>query len=246
MNLLGLIITILVNYLSNTGFINGNRMKTISDLYDNYFTPASYAFSIWGLIYIFLIAFVIYTFKTLRTYSNLINKVNPWFLMSCVLNCAWIFAWVNDYSGLSVLIMICLLVVVIKILLNLEGEATSFPAKVFVHWPFSLYAGWLSVALIANMAAFLTKIEWDDLGISEVNWTIIMLLVAGLLNIVMIWKKSKIVYALVGCWGLFAVAVSNKDQNDTIYLVGCATAFFILVNCVLSTISIFRIGNKTL
>lgn len=41
-----------VNYLSNAGVLNGNSMKTISDRYFNYFTPAGYAFSIWGLIYI--------------------------------------------------------------------------------------------------------------------------------------------------------------------------------------------------
>jgi hypothetical protein len=51
-NGIALIITIFVNYLSNTGALNGNTMKVVSDKYFNYFTPAGFAFSIWGLIYV--------------------------------------------------------------------------------------------------------------------------------------------------------------------------------------------------
>ncbi len=45
-NGLALILTITINYLSNTGIFNGNTMATVSDRYSNFFTPAGYAFSI--------------------------------------------------------------------------------------------------------------------------------------------------------------------------------------------------------
>ena len=54
-------LTLVINYLSNTGIFNGNTVKIVSDKYHNYFTPADYAFSIWGLIYLDLIVFVFYT-----------------------------------------------------------------------------------------------------------------------------------------------------------------------------------------
>jgi hypothetical protein len=59
-NILALIITLIINYLSNTGIFNGNTMATVSARYQNFFTPAGYAFSIWGVIYLGLAAFVIY------------------------------------------------------------------------------------------------------------------------------------------------------------------------------------------
>ena len=40
--------------------LNGMDTGTISDMFPNYFTPASYVFSIWGLIYLGLAAFAIY------------------------------------------------------------------------------------------------------------------------------------------------------------------------------------------
>ncbi len=59
-NVIALLITLAINYLSNTGIFNGNTMATVSARYQNYFTPAGYAFSIWGVIYLGLLAFVIY------------------------------------------------------------------------------------------------------------------------------------------------------------------------------------------
>ena len=59
-NGVALVFTIVMNYLSNTGIFNGNTMQTVSDNYRNFFTPAGYAFSIWGVIYLGLLGFVFY------------------------------------------------------------------------------------------------------------------------------------------------------------------------------------------
>ena len=69
-NGIALVSTIVINYLSNTGAFNGKTIADFSDKYHNYFTPAGYAFSIWGLIYLGLLAFVIYTGR------GLFKKVN--------------------------------------------------------------------------------------------------------------------------------------------------------------------------
>ncbi|WP_228410166.1 hypothetical protein [Chryseobacterium viscerum] len=60
LNTVALVVTIGINYLSNTGILNNETMATISAKFQNLFTPAGYAFSIWGLIYLGLLGFVIY------------------------------------------------------------------------------------------------------------------------------------------------------------------------------------------
>lgn len=60
-----LVFTIVFNYLSNTGIFNGKTIANVSDQYQNLFTPAGYAFSIWGFIYLLLIGFVFYTGRSL-------------------------------------------------------------------------------------------------------------------------------------------------------------------------------------
>ena len=124
-NIFALIVTIVLNYLSNTGIFNGNTMSTVSAAYQNLFTPAGYAFSIWGLIYLGLAAFVIYhavvSFKSNQE-NNVVLKVGWWFVISCIANCAWIFAWLYDYTGLSVIIMKMLLFSLVMIILKTRME----------------------------------------------------------------------------------------------------------------------------
>ena len=234
-NGVALIATIIVNYLSNTGVFNGNTMKTISDKYHNYFTPAGYAFSIWGLIYIGLLAFVIYTggglFKK-ATDEWPIVEIGWWFVISCVANSLWVVAWLYDYIGISVVLMIVLLFSLIKIILNTRMELDDLPLKkiAFVWWPFCIYSGWISVALIANVAAWLTKIKWDGFGISEIVWALIMIIVAGIVNLLMIWKRNMREFALAGVWALIAIAVANWNDVTSIGYVSVIVAAVLFIN----------------
>ncbi len=59
-NILAVILTLVVNGLANALPLNGRTTGSISDGFQVLFVPAGYVFSIWGLIYIGLIAFGIY------------------------------------------------------------------------------------------------------------------------------------------------------------------------------------------
>ena len=58
--LIAVIATIVVNGLANALPINGQGTGEISDRFDVYFVPAGYVFSIWGLIYVGLVAYAVY------------------------------------------------------------------------------------------------------------------------------------------------------------------------------------------
>lgn len=216
-NILAFLITLVFNYLSNTGIFNGNTMGSVSADYQNLFTPAGYAFSIWGLIYIGLTGFVIYQARSLfrknnnKEPDNFVLLIGWWFVISCLANSLWVLAWLYGYTGLSVVIMILLLFSLLKIVINtrMELDEVSLKTLLLVWWPFSIYSGWVSVALIANTAAWLTKIGWDGFGLSDVAWTIIMICVAGAINIYITWKRNMREFTLAGIWALIAIAVAN-------------------------------------
>src|SRR5699024_9996024 len=133
-----------------------------------------------------------------------------WFIVSCLANSLWIFAWLYDYIGLSVLLMLVLLIALLKIVSRTRMELTNPPFRIvaFLWWPFSLYAGWVAVALIANSAAYLTKLQWAGFGVSEPIWAVIMIIVSGLFYIFMTWKRHMREFAAVGVWALIAIAVA--------------------------------------
>lgn len=223
-NGVALIATLLMNYLSNTGLFNGNTNKTISDLYGNYFTPAGYAFSIWGFIYLGLLGFVFYTGRNLyqkNTDDSLQLKIGWWFVISCFANSFWLVAWLYNYLGLSILIMSVIFISLSKIIVNIKAGLVKFTTKdyLFVKLPFAVYLGWISVAFVANMAAFLTKINWDGWGITEITWTIIMIVVAGLINLFMIWRRNLPEFGSVGIWALLAISVANLNTGSSLSIV---------------------------
>ncbi len=237
-NFLGLIITIFINYLSNTGAIARKTIADVSDKNANLFTSAGYAFIIWGVIYLGLLGFVIYTGSSLFSKKpdndDTVERIGWWFLISCIANSLWVIVWLQQELLLSVVIMIVALFSLLKIIVNLNMEMDFHPLKKYllIYWPFAIYAGWLSVAFIADVSAWLTSIVWSGWGIPSETWAIIIYAVAMLVNIFMIWNRNLREFALVGVWALVAVGIANKN-NSTLYYCALICAAIIFINIVI-------------
>jgi hypothetical protein len=89
--------TIGFNALAATGYINDITAAEISDRYPTVVTPAGYAFSIWTLIYVGLLAFSVY--QAIPKHLERFGRVRTLYIASCVLNCAWIYFWHHGYIG---------------------------------------------------------------------------------------------------------------------------------------------------
>ena len=66
--------------------MDGKTIGGVSDNIKSLFTPAGYAFSIWGLIYLFLLGFAIYQGKSLfkkGADDSFVEKIGFWFIISC-------------------------------------------------------------------------------------------------------------------------------------------------------------------
>ena len=237
-----LVFTIIFNYLSNTGIFNGKTIANVSNEYQNLFTPSGYAFSIWGLIYLLLIGFVFYTGRSLfkpakNEADGFVEKVGWWFAISCLANCAWILTWLYGFTGVSVIVLFIAFISLLMILMEALKYNSNNAQKWFINFPFQIYAGWVSVALIAAVSAWLTKIGWDGWGISEITWTIILIIIASIIHLFMTWKKNAPIFALVAVWALVAIAMANKEVSDEIYFTALITAGIIFLS---SVIKIFK------
>lgn len=243
-NIIALIITLVINYLSNTGIFNESTMASVSSQYENLLTPAGYAFSIWSLIYLGLFAFIFYQSKALAgskdkndfigTEEETVYRIGWLFVASCAMNCLWVLSWVYDYIGISVIIMLLLLIFLFRIVVNtgIGLELASFKKLVFVWWPFSLYAGWITVALFANLASYLTKLGWDGLT-SHITWPILMMSLACLLFVIITWLRNMRAYALAGIWGLIAISVANWNSFHRVAQAALILAIILVISMML-------------
>ena len=235
LNGIAFISTIVMNYLSNTGAMNNTTIGEISGNLNTYFTPAGYAFSIWGLIYLLLLGFAIYQGRSLFVKvrdDDFILKIGWWFIISCIANSLWIVSWVYEYTGLSCFFIFLLLFSLLKIVWNNRMELWDAPISViaFLWWPFVIYSGWVTVASIANVSAYLVKIDWNGFGLSPVFWTISLLIVATLINVIITWKRNMREFALVGAWALVAIGIANQNIERLIVYTAFICAAILIIS----------------
>ncbi|MDR6124113.1 benzodiazapine receptor [Bacillus sp. SLBN-46] len=230
LNFLGLLLVVIVNALANTLPLNGQTTGEISNRLNVLFTPAGYVFSIWGLIYLLLFIWVLRQLPKNRRNLPLYQSTSGLFLLTCMLNILWIFLWHYEYFFYTVLVMIAFLIT----LIFLYKKVKSFhPPKIDVI-PISIYLGWVSVALIANISYYLVYIQWNGWGISPVVWTIIMLWVAALLAGIFYMKEKDPYYVLVFIWALIGIGVKNQATFPSVsyvsYVLSIALLIFLWVN----------------
>lgn len=218
---------IVLNVLSNTLPINNQTMPEISAKYPSLFTPAGFTFSIWGVIYLALLIFVVYQAMPSQRDNPTIAGISRPFQISCLGNASWILAWHYDFLNLSLLIMLVLLAMLIRIYraLLIEVERASIAQHLALHLPFSLYMGWITVATIANFSAVQTGNGWDDIGLTAVSWTLLKLATAGAIGATVILRFGDAIFVLVVAWAAYGISVM---QYATPAVSGGATTLSLL------------------
>jgi len=219
-NILAMIATIIINGLAVILPLNGKSTQELSDALPNLFVPANLTFSIWGIIYILWVVFAIYQardlFKKEKPQMPFLFQISWLFILSCVANSAWIFAWHYQQIGLSLIIMIILLLTLIALYERLDVGRSSVPLKekLCVHLPFSVYLGWITVATIANVTAYLVSVHWDGLGISDIMWTQLVISVGVLITLLALITRRDIAYSLVVVWALLGIYLKRTTQGS--------------------------------
>ena len=217
LNLLGFLGMVFINALAVAFPINNRSTGELSDLYPNLFVPAGLTFSIWAVIYLRLTIFIIYTLviaiKKDAQKSPFIEKIGLLFFVTSILNMAWIFAWHYEMVSLSLVAMLLLLASLIMIYLRLSiGISNSAPEeKYIVHLPFSVYLGWITIATIANVTAFLVDVKWNTFGLGEQFWTVAVIIVGVGIALVTLFRRRDIFYGLVVDWALLGILLKRLN-----------------------------------
>ena len=222
LNVLGFLGVVIVNALAVTLPLNNKTTGELSDQYPNLFVPAGLTFSIWGVIYILLAIFVIYglvvAIRKDSEKSSFIENIGIHFLISCLANIGWIFAWHYEILALSLVLMLILLGSLITIYLRLRiGKSDSTRTeKYVVHLPFSIYLGWITIATIANVTALLVDINWNTFGLSEPFWAIAVIIVGIAITLSVLFTRKDIFYCLVVDWALLGILLKRLADSTPV------------------------------
>jgi hypothetical protein len=218
LNTAALVLALIMNALANALPLNGRNTGEISDSIPNLFVPAGITFSIWGVIYTFLIVLVVYQIRSVvkREDPNpAVDRLGVWFSVSSMANALWIVTWHWQMMIPSLVIMLVLLVSLVimhtKIRREFFDHEIGTPFKVAVSLPISLYLGWITVATIANVTAVLVVFGWNGFGLSQPFWTVLMISIAVMVNLLAVALKGDIWFAGVGMWALLGIYLKRTS-----------------------------------
>ena len=224
--LIAILATLSVNIFSNffppRGLNIGEIANTI--LKGVLVTPANYAFAIWGLIYLGLIAYGIYQLRPNQRSDANIRRVDSLLIVACIAQIAWVYLFTLRLFWLSVVAMLAILLSLIGAYLQLGiGKRVSREYKWLAQMPFSIYLGWITVATIVNVASALYISRWDGWGISAVGWTAIMLIVGAVIAAIVTVQRADIAFTLVFVWAYVAIAIRHLN-TPLIWITALAAA----------------------
>lgn len=225
LNILAFALVIVMNTLAVTLPLNNQSTGEISDRLDIMITPAGYVFSIWSLIYLLLAIWIFRQFPKDRRNLPLYQETSGLFILSSLLNSAWIFVWHYNYFLVSVFIMVGLLLTLIALYKRVKSTGPSLLDIA----PFSIYLGWISVAAIVNITYYLTDIGWNGFGISELVWAYLGLIVATILAFWFRIGQHDKLYPLVFVWAFVGIGVKNMAEHSAYSYTAYALAIIILI-----------------
>jgi hypothetical protein len=219
-NTITLVIMLAANFVAGSGIFITTTVADVSHKYDTLFAPAGYAFIIWSFLFILAIAFVGFEWVLVKKGdpNGYINRTGCWFALSNVANTVWLYCWINEQLAWSVLIILLLLYTLCMLTVRLRAELDDEPVRtiLFVWWPISFYLGWIMVASIACIAAWLVSKGWHGGAVGEEAWTIIMIAIASALYVLIVITRNLREAASVGIWAFIAIAVKQWHAHNNI------------------------------
>ncbi|MGO4940224.1 tryptophan-rich sensory protein [Fundicoccus sp. Sow4_D5] len=213
-----LLLTIFVNFLGGTGQINGTSQAEVSDTYHTLITPAGFTFSIWSVIYSLLIISMITMVVKHKDhyYSKVIERITPFLWLSYLSNMIWIVLFSYQLIGLSTLFIFAYLFSLSIMMMRLKQ--INQKREWLIPLTIGLNTGWLFIASVVNLAAFLVQINWGGWGLTDSNWATILMVVAALFTFLVLFIVKNASFPLPIAWAFFGIFMELNTSGSDAFL----------------------------
>lgn len=213
-------LTLVMNGLATSLPLNGMDTRTISDMFPNFFTPAGYVFSIWGVIYLGLLAFTIYHSLPAQRTNPRLRGLGWLFILSNLFNSSWIFAWHYLLFPLSWVLMLGILGTLLAFFVRMGVRPFNTTERWTIHVPFSIYTGWISVATIANTTILLQDLGFSGGPLPEPVWSVVVMVVGTAIAAYILLTRQNVAYGAVFVWAFVGIAVKYSATALVAYTAG--------------------------
>ena len=233
LNLISVIIMISANILFEVLPLNGISTAQVSNAHDTILTPPGFTFSIWGLIYLWLLlgglfqAGLFYTKKDADN-PDLIYAVKSLFPIACLIDIVWLVMWHYELILLCLIEIVLLWLALLLVYLRLLPEIRTLKERLFLLCPISLFLSWISAASLLNLTVLIHDSSSDMLGLGMLPWSIAVLLILFAISEFFIIKYADYVFGLTALW-VFAGIITrffliSEDSSNLMSIVVLASS----------------------
>jgi hypothetical protein len=198
---------------------------------------AGYAFSIWGLIYLGLLAYAVRQVLPQTGESTLINRMGWPSAVAFFGIGMWIVVAALNLKAASVIVIFASLIALLAPLLAYSGSIRALSRtdrdRLLLVWPLAALAGWLTVAAPLNLITTLTAFEALPAALSPGAWAMLAIVVTTGVALAVAASLRTIAYPLPTAWGLLGAFVAEQIDKPAVAFTALAGAIVLLVGGVL-------------
>ncbi|MBL8948690.1 MAG: hypothetical protein JNK45_36295 [Myxococcales bacterium] len=201
------------SYLADVLAPGGSDIATVSRRYDNAFTPAPFAFAIWGLIYASFVAHCVVALLPSRRTMEIYDRLAVPLMLANVLGALWVAAFRHDMVFAALLLVATMFAVAWFMLLAASRWVDTGRARFWLTVPFALFFGWMAVATLANLAAARVAAGWTGGPVIEFAWAVGLLVVATAIGLGVGVRRRAFLVPAVVAWATAAIAVATRGSE---------------------------------
>lgn len=188
-------------------------VSAVAAKYDTLIQPDGYAFMIWSLIYVGLLAWIIRMLVVKNSRDKIQISLQWMPAINFLLNSIWIIVFIQEWILASNVIMGLLWLTILWMYLEVGRHD--------YHWldrlPLSLYLGWISLAAVVNVFTWLEQIGTTyAMPFSEEIVATLVLATVAILLVLFTVRTHDWVIPLVALWTYIAI-LSSAETGDTIF-----------------------------
>ncbi|GAB3301019.1 tryptophan-rich sensory protein [Hymenobacter tenuis] len=217
-----------MNYVSQRYPFNGQTNAQVSYKYPTPLTPAGYAFSIWGLIFLSLLAYAVWQLLPAQRRNPLPDAVAKPLVFVNVLTGLWLVVFAYELLVPSMVVMLLILTGLALVYGRSRRLVQQGAAPWYSTVPFGLYLGWISVATVVNVTLTLGAL-WQVSAAMGIAIATVLVGVTALIALGVANRFRELAYPAAVAWGLLGIWVARKGIADAQLLAWSALGAAVLV-----------------
>ena len=192
----------------------------------SYLAPATPAFSIWSIIYLGLAAYVVWQALPSQRASARQRAIGWWIALTIVLNGLWLVAaqlLTIEWTVIVIVLLLIALCITFRISVVTREPRGGWLDALLIDGVTGLHLGWVTLATVANIAAWLTGVVPESWEESATAWGLAVLAVVAVIGVGIAWASGwRVAPGIALAWGLSWLAVGRLSGDPSNQAIGIA------------------------